>query len=131
MRWLSFLPLQVAPGLACSVASLSPSPRHELPGLRCGRALADYLLGYGKPSTQFAGHALVPHNPPPSSPQCDKSFEAPINQQHFFHLLLKCSRAQGVGRAVSTSRSDPIVFGILEERLEPTTSSLGGRRLIH
>ena len=67
--WLMFLPLQVAPGFACSVASLNQSPGHQLPGchsLRCG-TLADYLLGQDKPSTQFAGHVLLPHNPPPSS----------------------------------------------------------------
>ena len=45
--WLIFLPLQVAPGFACSVASLNQSPGHQLQGchsLRCG-TLADYLLG--------------------------------------------------------------------------------------
>ena len=45
--WPIFLPLQVAPGFACSVASLNQSPGHQLPGchsLRCG-TLADYLLG--------------------------------------------------------------------------------------
>ena len=50
--WLIFLPLQVAPGFACSVASLNQSPGHQLPGchsLRCG-TLADYPLGQGKPS---------------------------------------------------------------------------------
>ena len=67
--WLMFLPLQVVPGFACSVASLNQSPGHHLPGchnLRRG-TLADYLLGQGKPSTQFAGHVLLPHTPQPCS----------------------------------------------------------------
>ena len=56
------LPLQIARSFACSVASLGRSPRHQLPGhhgLRHG-ALADYLLGQGRPSTWPTGHTVVP-----------------------------------------------------------------------
>ena len=49
-------PLQVAPSFACSVASLSQFPDHQLPGfldLHQG-ILADYLLGQGATSAQTA-----------------------------------------------------------------------------
>ena len=49
-------PLQVAPSFACSVASLSQFPDHQLPGfldLHQG-ILADYLLGQGATSAQAA-----------------------------------------------------------------------------
>ena len=51
-------PLQVAPSFACSVASLSQFPDHQLPGfldLHQG-ILADYLLGQGATSAQTAVH---------------------------------------------------------------------------
>ena len=66
--WPSIPPLQVAPSFACSVASLSRSPGHQLPGchsLHCG-ILTDYLLGWGRPSTCSTGHAEFQSTPSPS-----------------------------------------------------------------
>jgi len=60
---------QVVLSFACSVASLSLSPSHYLPGhphLRRG-VLADYLFGKGSPSTWFAGHTTV-HGAPSAKP---------------------------------------------------------------
>ena len=65
--WLTFPPLQAAPSFACSVASLSRFPDHQLPG--CShlreRILADYLLGWGAASAQSAGHAQLQTTPSP------------------------------------------------------------------
>ena len=66
--WPSVPPLQVAPSFACSVASLSRSPGHQLPGCRslhCGN-LTDYLLGKGRPSTCSTGHAEFQSTSSPS-----------------------------------------------------------------
>ena len=66
--WPSIPPLQVAPSFACSVASLSRSPGHQLPGchsLHCG-ILTDYLLGKGRPSTCSTGHAEFQSTSSPS-----------------------------------------------------------------
>ena len=66
--WPSIPPLQVAPSFACSVASLSRSPGLQLPGchsLHCG-ILADYLLGWGRPSTCSTGHAEFQSTSSPS-----------------------------------------------------------------
>ena len=62
-----FLPLQIARSFTCSVASLGQSPHHYLPGLHSFRygALADYLLGQGKPSTWPTGLAEVPDTTSP------------------------------------------------------------------
>ena len=64
----SIPPLQVAPSFACSVASLSRSPGHQLSGCHCLRSeiLADYLLGWGGPSTCVTGHAVLQYTPSPS-----------------------------------------------------------------
>ena len=62
-------PLQAAPSFACSVASLSRFPDHQLPG--CShlreRILADYLLGWGAASARRAGHAQRQTTPSPES----------------------------------------------------------------
>ena len=55
-------PLTAQRSFACSVASLSQSPRHYLPGhyrLR-GAAPAECCLGQDKPSTWHAGRSNVP-----------------------------------------------------------------------
>jgi hypothetical protein len=56
--WPSIPPLQVAPSFACPVASLSRSRVFNCQdvSLHCG-ILADYLLGWGRPSTCSTGHA--------------------------------------------------------------------------
>ena len=53
---------------ACSVASLSRSPGHQLSGCHCfhNYFLTDYLLGWGRPSTCFTGHAMLQYTPSPS-----------------------------------------------------------------
>ena len=66
--WAVFPSLQVVLSFACSVASLSRSPGHQLPGchsLHCG-ILADYLLGWGRPSTCSTGHAEFQSTSSPS-----------------------------------------------------------------
>ena len=61
--WAVFPPLQVVFSSACSVASLSQCPNHYLPGHihLHERALADFLFGWGNPSTWHAGYAVL-HN---------------------------------------------------------------------
>ena len=59
---LAVPPLTAPSSFACSVASLSQSPRHYLPGhyrLR-GAAPAECCLGQDKPSTWHAGRSNVP-----------------------------------------------------------------------
>ena len=60
---------QVVLSFACSVASLSLSPSHYLPGRPCLRRgiLADYLFGRGSPSTWCAGRTTV-HGAPSATP---------------------------------------------------------------
>ena len=58
--WRLFQPLQRVPMLACSVASLSCYPGHQLIGqysLHCN-ALAGYLLGKGPPSAYTMAHNM-------------------------------------------------------------------------
>ena len=72
-------PLQVAPSFACSVASLSQSPGHQLPGchnLHCG-ILTDYQLGWGRPSTWFARHADAPSRSNTLVPKGDRRMDTP------------------------------------------------------
>ena len=60
---------QVVLSFACSLASLSLSPSHYLPGhprLRRG-VLADYLFGKGSPSTWCTGRTTV-HGAPSATP---------------------------------------------------------------
>ena len=74
-----FSPLQVAPSFACSVASLSQSPGHQLPGchnLHCG-ILTDYQLGWGRPSTWFARHADAPSRSNTLVPKGDRRMDTP------------------------------------------------------
>ena len=69
--WPSIPPLQVAPSIACSVASLSRFPRLQLPR-SCSlhhMISTDYLLGWGEPSTCFAGHAVLQCIPSPKHVQ--------------------------------------------------------------
>ena len=69
--WPSIPPLQVAPSIACSVASLSRCPGLQLPrpcSLR-HKVSTDYLLGWGEPSTCFAGHAVLQCTPSPKHGQ--------------------------------------------------------------
>ena len=65
--WPSVPPLQVAPSFACSVASLSRFPGHQLPGFHSLRhvILADYLLGQGGPSTCVTGHDVLQYTSSP------------------------------------------------------------------
>ena len=69
-----FLPLQIACSFTCSVASLGQSPHHYLPGLHSLRhgALADYLLGQGRPSTCPTGLTEVPDTTSPHSHMGDR-----------------------------------------------------------
>ena len=81
--WLSVPSLQVAPRFACSVASLSQSPGHQLPGhhsLRHG-ALADYLLEWGEPSTCHAGLNKLCYTPSPSPPRGNRRLDTPSKSQ--------------------------------------------------
>ena len=81
--WLSVPSLQVAPRFACSVASLSQSPGHQLPGhhsLRHG-ALADYQLEWGEPSTCHAGLNKLCYTPSPSPPRGDRRLDTPSKSQ--------------------------------------------------
>ena len=75
-------PLQAAPSFACSVASLSRFPDHQLPG--CShlreRILADCLLGWGAASAQSAGHAQLQTTP---SPKPERNRGNP-------HVILMC-----------------------------------------
>ena len=77
--WPSIPPLQVAPSFACSVASLSRSPGHQLPGchsLHCG-ILTDYQLGWGRPSTWFTRHADAPSRSNTLFPKGDRRMDTP------------------------------------------------------
>jgi len=79
--WPSVPPLQVAPSFACSVASLSRSPGLQLPGchsLHCG-ILADYLLGWGRPSTCSTGHAEFQSTSSPSPHWATGDWVLPAN----------------------------------------------------
>ena len=63
--WMSIQPLQRAPKVACSVASLSPVSGHQLReqlSLHCG-VLAGYLLGKGHPSACLTIHDMDHYNP--------------------------------------------------------------------
>ena len=77
--WPSVPPLQVAPSFACSVASLSRFPGHQLPGFRSLRhgILADYLLGQGGPSTCVTGHAVLQCTPSPKPPPGNRRLDTP------------------------------------------------------
>ena len=85
--WHMIPPLQAAPSFACSVASLSRFPDHQLPGcshLR-GRILADCLLGWGAASAQSAGHAQLQTTPSPK-PERNRG-----NPHMTFRGRLKCT----------------------------------------
>ena len=77
--WPSVPPLQVAPSFACSVASLSRFPGHQLPGFHSLRhgILADYLLGQGGPSTCVTGHAVLQCAPSPKPPLGNRRLDTP------------------------------------------------------
>ena len=77
--WLIFPPLQVAPSFACSVASLSQSPDHQLSGCRSLRRgiLTDYQLGWGKPSTWSTRLADAPSRSNTLFPQDDRRMDTP------------------------------------------------------
>ena len=63
--WMSIQPLQRAPKVACSVASLSQISGHQLReqlSLHCG-VLAGYLLGKGQPSACLTIHGMDHYNP--------------------------------------------------------------------
>ena len=69
----------MAPSLACSVASLSQSPGHQLPGchsLHCG-ILTDYQLGWGRPSTWFTRHADASSRSNTLFPKGDRRMDTP------------------------------------------------------
>ena len=68
-----FPPRQIVPGFACSVASLDRFRGHQLPGHQSFRndALANNLLGQGRPSAWFARLETIPNTPPPTS-SCDR-----------------------------------------------------------
>ena len=86
---------QVVLSFACSVASLSLSPSHYLPGrprLRRG-VLADYLFGKGSPSTWCAGRTTV-HGAPSATP--------PFGAQRGITLPRCKRRGRKIGQEVST-----------------------------
>ena len=69
--WPSVPPLQVAPSIACSVASLSRFPGLQLPR-SCSlhyKISTDYLLGWGEPSTRSAERAVLQSTPLPKRVQ--------------------------------------------------------------
>ena len=74
-----FPPLLVAPSFACSVASLSQSPGHQLSGCRSLHRgiLTDYQLGWGKPSTWSARHAHTPLHSTTFIPQGNRRMDTP------------------------------------------------------
>ena len=89
--WSSVPPLQVAPSFACSVASLSRSPGLQLPGchsLHCG-ILADYLLGWGRPSTCSTGLAEFQSTSSPSPHWATGDWVLPANcwEIHHFQMM--------------------------------------------
>ena len=72
--WPSIPPLQVAPSVTCSVASLSRCPGLQLPrscSLR-HRNSTDNLLGWGEPSTCSADHVALQYIPTPKMLQNNK-----------------------------------------------------------
>ena len=83
--WLIFPPLQVAPSFACSVASLSRFPGHQLPGCRRLHSgiLTDYQLGWGKPSTWFARRADAPSHSNTFIPQGNRRMDTPSGNCYF------------------------------------------------
>ena len=89
-------PLQAAPSFACSVASLSRFPDHQLPG--CShlreRILADCLLGWGAASAQSAGHAQLQTTPSPK-PERNRG-----NPHMTFRGHLKCTHFKILRRDV-------------------------------
>ena len=74
-----FPPLLVAPSFACSVASLSQSPGHQLSGCRSLHRgiLTYYQLGWSKPSTWFARHADTPSHSTTFIPQGNRRMDTP------------------------------------------------------
>ncbi len=88
--WPSVPPLQVAPSFACSVASLSRFPGHQLPGFHSLRhgILADYLLGQGGPSTCVTGQAVLQCTPSPKPPLGNRRLDTP-NVKNVTPVLVK------------------------------------------
>ena len=81
--WPIFPPLQVAPSFACSVASLNQCPGHQLPGY-CSlhrRTLADYQLGWGRPSTWLTGHTGAPSSSNTLFPRGDRRVDTPSEEK--------------------------------------------------
>ena len=81
-------PLKVVPSFACSVASLSRCPGHQLPGCHSLRRgiLADYLLDRGGPSTCRAGHIVLQCTPSPNSRR-DRRQRAPSERGDVLSII--------------------------------------------
>ena len=75
--------------MACSVASLSQCPGHQLPGFRSLRhgILACYLLGQGGPSTCVTRRPMLQYTPSPTPFLGDKRMGTPSKSFVAGHLL--------------------------------------------
>ena len=88
--------LQEAPSFACSVASLSRSPGLQLPGshsLHCG-ILADYLLGWGRPSTCSTGLAEFQSTSSPSPHRATGDWVLPAKGWQRSHFRINPETAE-------------------------------------
>ena len=106
--WPSVPPLQVAPSFACSVASLSRSPGLQLPGchsLHCG-ILADYLLGWGRPSTCSTGHAEFQSTSSPSPHRATGDWVLPAKGMSRCHFRINLQTAENDKKALVTHMDD-------------------------
>ena len=100
--WPIFPPLQVAPSFACSVASLNQSPGHQLPGY-CSlhrRTLADYQLGWGRPSTWLTGHTGAPSSSNTLFPRGDRRVDTPSEEKRSraYHADYDMSSCMGAAK---------------------------------
>jgi len=109
---LTFPPPRTPHGFACSVASLSRSPCHYLPGHHSLRraALVECPLGQGKPSTQPVGHSADTHTPSASPHSGDRKAQPSPAGQFFFWNLPNCHQVLAEGLSVSLCLSIPWNF---------------------
>jgi hypothetical protein len=109
---LTFPPPRTPHGFACSVASLSRSPCHYLPGHHSLRraALVECPLGQGKPSTQPVGHSADTHTPSASPHSGDRKAQPSPAGQFFFWNLPHCHQVLAEGLSVPLCMSIPWNF---------------------
>ena len=113
-----FLPLQIACSFTCSVASLGQSPHHYLPGLHGLRhgALADYLLGQGRPSTCPTGLTEVPDTTSPHSHMGDRRMRPlPDEEKLILKLFFACLNEKVTRPATQNSQGSPTLAAVKEK----------------